>query len=111
MIHTDQLVNLLPTDQNLKPPQPIILDPTLRFPLEARILKVWNDFTNTHPSDRGDNIVKQPWVICGDGVDEGRIAEVEDAGAIVIPVELDAEGKLGVPRARAIKLTNRTYRT
>jgi len=33
-------------------------------------------------------------VICGEGVDGGRIAEVEDAGAVVIPVELDAEGEL-----------------
>lgn len=92
--NTDKSVNLLPTDQDLKPPQPIILDPTLRFPLHSRILKVWNQFTNTHPSDRGDNIVRQPWVICGEGVDGGRIAEVEDAGAVVIPVELDAEGEL-----------------
>jgi 2,5-diamino-6-(ribosylamino)-4(3H)-pyrimidinone 5'-phosphate reductase len=92
--NTDNPVNLLPTDQDLKPPQPIILDPTLRFRLSSRILKVWNDFTNTHPSDRGDNIVRQPWVICGNGVEEERIAEVEDAGAVVIPVELDADGKL-----------------
>jgi hypothetical protein len=62
--------------------------------VESRILKVWNDFTNTHPSDRGDIIVKQPWVICGDGVGEGRIAEVEDAGAVVIPVPLGIEGEL-----------------
>jgi 2,5-diamino-6-(ribosylamino)-4(3H)-pyrimidinone 5'-phosphate reductase len=94
VFETDYSVNLLPTDQDLKPPQPIILDPTLRFPLNSRILKVWNEFTNTHPSDRGDNIVKQPWVICGNGVGEERIAEVEDAGAVVIPVELDADGKL-----------------
>jgi hypothetical protein len=39
-------------------------------------------------SDRGTNIVKQPWVICGNGVAEGRIAEVEKAGVKVIPVEL-----------------------
>jgi hypothetical protein len=57
-------------------------------------LQVWNDFTHTHPSDRGDNIVRQPWVICGEGVDEERIAEVEDAGAVVIRVELDADGEL-----------------
>jgi len=96
--NTDNPVNLLPTDEDLKPPQPIILDPTLRFPLHSRILKVWNEFTNTHPSDRGDNIVKQPWVICGEGVGEERIAEVKDAGAVVIQVELDAEGELVVPR-------------
>jgi hypothetical protein len=29
-------------------------------------------------------------------VDEGRIAEVEDTGAVVIPVPLDAEGQLHV---------------
>jgi hypothetical protein len=57
-------------------------------------LKVWNEFSKTHPSDRGDSIVKQPWVICGEGVDEARIAEVEDAGVVVIPVELDKDGKL-----------------
>jgi len=106
----DYSVNLLPTDQDLKPPQPIILDPTLRFPIQSRILKVWNDFTNTHPSDRGDIIVRQPWVICGEGVSVERIAEVEDAGAIVIPVELDTEGELS-DRMERPELTSRTYRT
>lgn len=90
-------VNLLPQDQNLKPPQPIILDPTLKFPLSARLLQVWNEFSHTHPSDRGDSIVRQPWVICGDKVDEGRIAEVEEAGAVVIRVQLDTAGKQATP--------------
>ena len=87
------LVNLLPQDQGLKPPQPLILDPKLRFPLNARILKVWNDIQHLHPSDREDVVVRQPWIICGEDVEESRREIVEEAGARVIAVPLDAEGE------------------
>ena len=50
-------------------------------------------------------------MICGEGVDGGRIAEVEDAGAIVIPVELDTEGELLDLHVTQAELTSRTYRT
>lgn len=86
-------VNLLPQDQDLKPPQPLILDPSLRFPLNSRILKAWTDHQHVHPSDRGDAIIRQPWILCGDNVEPGRIEQVEEAGAKVIAVPLDADGQ------------------
>jgi 2,5-diamino-6-(ribosylamino)-4(3H)-pyrimidinone 5'-phosphate reductase len=86
------LVNLLPQDQGLEPPQPLIFDPKLRFPLDARILKVWTDVRHLHPSDR-DSVVRQPWIICGDDVEEVRRVGVEEAGARVIAVPLDSEGE------------------
>jgi 2,5-diamino-6-(ribosylamino)-4(3H)-pyrimidinone 5'-phosphate reductase len=57
------------------------------------MLKVWDEWHHTHPSDRGDSIVRQPWIICGDQVSLDRIAELEGAGARVIPVPLDPEGQ------------------
>jgi 2,5-diamino-6-(ribosylamino)-4(3H)-pyrimidinone 5'-phosphate reductase len=89
---TKHTVNLLPQDQGLKPPQPIILDSTLRLPLTSRLLTLWNEFNNIPAADRGDKVVRQPWVICGDHVDKGRISQVEQAGVKVIPVPLDDEG-------------------
>jgi len=59
-------------------------------------LKVWKEFNSTHPSDRGDRIVRQPWVICGDQVEQGRMAEAEEAGVKVIIVPLDDEGMSGI---------------
>lgn len=90
-------VKLLPQDQGLKPPQPLILDPALRFPINARMLKAWNDHQHVHPSDRGGTIVRQPWLLCGDNVEPERIAQMEEAGAKVISVPLNSEGAaLGV---------------
>lgn len=40
--------------------------------------------------------MKQPYVICGDGVALARREEVEKAGARVIPVELDDAGECGI---------------
>jgi 2,5-diamino-6-(ribosylamino)-4(3H)-pyrimidinone 5'-phosphate reductase len=57
------------------------------------MLQVWDEWHHTHPSDRGDSIVRQPWVICGDQVSLDRITELEGAGARVVPVPLDAEGQ------------------
>lgn len=85
------IVNLLLQDQGLRPPQPLILDPKLRFPLDARILKVWTDVQHFHPSDR-EVEVRQPWIICGNNVQESRREVLEEAGARVIAVPLDAEG-------------------
>ncbi|WWC72526.1 uncharacterized protein I206_106488 [Kwoniella pini CBS 10737] len=79
--------NLLPPSLNLPPPQPLILDPKLRFPINSRILNEWN----TKPDQRGKTL-RQPWIICGDNVSSNRISEVENAGARVIPVKLDKYG-------------------
>ncbi|WVR08591.1 hypothetical protein IAU60_005646 [Kwoniella sp. DSM 27419] len=81
-------VNLLPS-LGVPPPQPLILDPQLRFPLNARILNEWN----TKPDQRGVTL-KQPWVICGDQVDGSRRDEVERAGARVVAVPLDGHGRI-----------------
>ncbi|ORY26569.1 dihydrofolate reductase-like domain-containing protein, partial [Naematelia encephala] len=71
------------------PPQPLILDPQLRFPIEARILSEWND-----NKDDPNQIVRQPWIICGDTVDRERVDKVEEAGAKVVPVQLDSHGRI-----------------
>jgi hypothetical protein len=108
----DGTVNLLPSNQGLKPPQPIIIDPKLRFPTTSRILSVWNEFQTLRPSDRGDSIVRQPYVVCGEEVPLDRIAEVEEAGARVIPVPLDPEGKLtSLTLGNRADAMSRTYST
>ncbi|OCF31787.1 2,5-diamino-6-(ribosylamino)-4(3H)-pyrimidinone 5'-phosphate reductase [Kwoniella heveanensis BCC8398] len=81
--------NLLPESLAIPPPQPLILDPRLRFPLSSRILAEWNE----RPLDRGKK-VKQPWIICGDDVSFGKMEEVESAGARVVPVPLDEKGHI-----------------
>ncbi|WWC92235.1 uncharacterized protein L201_007189 [Kwoniella dendrophila CBS 6074] len=81
--------NLLPPSLNLPPPQPLILDPNLRFPVTSRILNEWN----TKPDQRGRTI-RQPWIICGDQVSSERIRKVEDAGARVVQFKLDDNGHI-----------------
>ncbi|WVQ95507.1 hypothetical protein IAU59_002604 [Kwoniella sp. CBS 9459] len=81
--------NLLPESLSIPPPQPLILDPRLRFPVNSRILAEWNN----RPLDRGKK-VKQPWVICGDDVSSEKQKMVEDAGARVVPVPLDEQGHI-----------------
>jgi hypothetical protein len=74
-------------DDTLKSPQPLILDPKLRFPKTARILQAWNDSASS-PTD----LIRQPWIICGDAVEHSRRNELEKAGARVIPIALDPQG-------------------
>ncbi|WRT70640.1 uncharacterized protein IL334_007638 [Kwoniella shivajii] len=81
--------NLLPPSLNIPPPQPLILDPKLRFPVTARILGEWN----TKVSERG-RTVRQPWIICGEDVSLKRKEQVEIAGGRVIPVPLDERGHI-----------------
>ncbi|WVQ70687.1 hypothetical protein IAR50_000209 [Cryptococcus sp. DSM 104548] len=81
--------NLLPPSHASPPPQPLILDPSLRFPLDARILQEWI----SKPALRGRTL-KQPWILCGDKVAQERIEEVETAGARVVAVKLDSKGHI-----------------
>ncbi|WVQ85890.1 hypothetical protein IAT38_008058 [Cryptococcus sp. DSM 104549] len=81
--------NLLPASHASPPPQPLILDPSLRFPLSSRILSEWN----TKPALRG-RVLKQPWVICGDNVSGEKVKEVEVAGARVVQVALNSKGHI-----------------
>ncbi|KAK4684097.1 hypothetical protein P7C73_g6103, partial [Tremellales sp. Uapishka_1] len=84
-------IQLLPRNHNppLRPPQPLILDPTLKLPLSARLLSEWN----THKSSTLE-VVRQPWLICGEQVDSQRVKDVENAGARVVRVKLDANGEV-----------------
>lgn len=83
-------------------PQPLILDPRLRFPLSARILSEWN----THKF-QPDTKVRQPWIVCGDeGIDPERIRAVEDAGARVVQVPLAADGASGGREPAAVRADN-----
>ncbi|ORX41084.1 dihydrofolate reductase-like domain-containing protein [Kockovaella imperatae] len=75
-------INLLPDDPSLSSPQPLILDPQLRFPTTARILAAWRD------SQGRSRRVRQPWILCGDHVASARQKEMADAGARVVPVPL-----------------------
>ncbi|OWZ71644.1 hypothetical protein AYX14_02922 [Cryptococcus neoformans] len=83
------LANLLPPSHASPLPQPLILDPSLRFPLTSRILNEWN----TKPALRGRTL-KQPWILCGSNVSSDRINEVQQAGARVVPVPLDSNGRI-----------------
>lgn len=87
-VQADQIVQLISPDAKCLPPQPLILDPKLRFPTSSRILQEWNT-----RATRAE-VVRQPWIICGSTVPSSRIEEVQEAGARVIPVELDSQGKL-----------------
>lgn len=87
------LANLLPPSHASPPPQPLILDPSLRFPLTSRILNEWN----TKPALRGRTL-KQPWILCGSNVSSDRINEVQQAGARVVPVPLDSNGASNAKR-------------
>ena len=78
-----QTVNLLPDDLDLASPQPIVLDPRLRFPTSLRMLSEWNG------SKGKSKRIRQPWIICGKDVDRERIDTVEQAGARVIAVALN----------------------
>lgn len=42
---------------------------------------------------RGQTL-KQPWILCGSNVPSERINEVEQAGARVVPVPLDSDGRI-----------------
>ncbi|GFZ48135.1 hypothetical protein JCM24511_05883 [Saitozyma sp. JCM 24511] len=99
-------IQLVPQDDpSLLPPQPLILDPQLRFPLSARILSEWNNYVNCRDSRddrddrnvrdaRGPAVVRQPWIVCGDTVPPERREEVERAGARVVPTRLDGSGRI-----------------
>ncbi|KAL7422799.1 2,5-diamino-6-(ribosylamino)-4(3H)-pyrimidinone 5'-phosphate reductase [Cryptotrichosporon argae] len=75
----------LPAPHAYPSPQPLILDPTLRIPLAARILTEWR---SASPTDVTAQRTRQPWVVCGDGVAPARVEAVEHAGARVIRVPL-----------------------
>ncbi|WWD20654.1 hypothetical protein CI109_105130 [Kwoniella shandongensis] len=82
-------INLLPSSLNLRPPQPLILDPHLRFPPTARILSEWN----TKPLERGKTLL-QPWIICSDQVPLSQRTSLEEEGARVIAVKVDEKGHI-----------------
>ena len=92
--HSVQLVSQY--DPNLLPPQPLILDPQLRFPLGARVLLEWNS-CKSDPKQ----LARQPWLICGDDADQSRREILENAGARIIPVPLDTQGKVRLTAQKA----------
>lgn len=61
-------------------PQPVVLDSRLRFPVSARLL--------AHP--RG------PWLATTQGADAARAAELEAAGATVLPLPAGPEGRVSL---------------
>jgi len=63
-------------------PQPIVLDSTLRTPLQARLL------------ERTD---LRCWLACTDKSDPGRIGAIEDRGAEVIRCRHDRHGRVDLP--------------
>jgi 3,4-dihydroxy 2-butanone 4-phosphate synthase/GTP cyclohydrolase II len=60
-------------------PQPIILDSSLRIPLQARLL------------DRTD---RRPWLACTDRSDRGRASAVEDRGAELLRCRRDRRDRV-----------------
>src|SRR4051812_3817594 len=80
-------VRLLPAENHHLTPRPIILDPSLRFPTTARMLKALNDPETPH--------AKQPIVLCakpGQVLDEpsftAKRTKLEAEGAKVVPVDM-----------------------
>jgi hypothetical protein len=89
-----QTVQLLPADPSLLPPRPLILDPTLRFPLTSRLLAEW---TQLRSDPTRTDVVRQPWVLCGLDVDQARVQMAEAAGVRVVRVQLEGgESQAGV---------------
>ncbi|KAJ2086573.1 2,5-diamino-6-(ribosylamino)-4(3H)-pyrimidinone 5'-phosphate reductase [Coemansia sp. S100] len=75
---------LLPTGELPCHPQPVVLDPMLRTPADARLL--------TGPKD--DAGLKMPWIVAGPNADPGRRRLLEQLGATVIMVnDVDDEGR------------------
>ena len=64
-------------------PQPIILDTTLRTPLDARL---WE-----HP--------KRPWFFCSEGADRSRIGAFERRGGLVSQIPVEPDGHLSLNAA------------
>ncbi|KAJ9116406.1 hypothetical protein QFC22_004848 [Naganishia vaughanmartiniae] len=77
-------VRLLSDSEHHKTPQPIILDPNLRLPTNARMLTILRD-----PAVKWK---KAPWLVCRDADADDEFAERRDAlvraGARVIPVPM-----------------------
>ncbi len=69
-------------------PQPIILDSTLRTPLEARLL-------------RGDRQAPRPWIAAADPLDPARATRLKAAGAHLLPLP---SGPNGLDLARLLDL-------
>ncbi|KAJ1813420.1 2,5-diamino-6-(ribosylamino)-4(3H)-pyrimidinone 5'-phosphate reductase [Coemansia sp. RSA 2675] len=75
---------LLPAGEPPRHPQPVVLDPMLRTPVDARLL--------TGPKD--DARLKMPWVVAGPSADSERRRQLEDLGATVIVVDgVDHDGR------------------
>lgn len=86
-------VQLVPQDDSsLLPPQPLILDPTLRTPLTARILSEWREH-GSRPAT-GAQIVRQPWILCSNDASQLAATALEEAGARIVRVQLDANGHI-----------------
>jgi 2,5-diamino-6-(ribosylamino)-4(3H)-pyrimidinone 5'-phosphate reductase len=94
-VETNIQVQLVPQDDaSLLPPQPLVLDPQLRIPVSARMLSEWRTHGPNNATAAGPRIVRQPWVLCGEGADEERAKALEEAGARVVRVPL-VDGTLG----------------
>lgn len=83
-------VNLLPTDQGLFPPRPIIIDRALKTLPTARILQPEEPVFDVNGQKR--NIRLDPWFICAKSASAERRLELEKMGAKVIPVDVDERG-------------------
>ncbi|KAJ2837601.1 GTP cyclohydrolase II [Coemansia sp. 'formosensis'] len=65
-------------------PQPVVLDPMLRTPLDARLL--------TGPL--ADKSLKMPWLVAGPNADPERRRRLEEMGALVIVIDdVDEAGR------------------
>ncbi|KAJ2886829.1 2,5-diamino-6-(ribosylamino)-4(3H)-pyrimidinone 5'-phosphate reductase [Coemansia aciculifera] len=75
---------LLPAGETPCHPQPVVLDPMLRTPVDARLL--------AGPKDNPD--LKMPWIVAGPNADSGKRRLLEELGATVIVInDVDGEGR------------------
>lgn len=80
-------------DETLLPPQPIVFDPSLRLSPTARMISEWAKHGANNEQAVGPGIVRQPWIVCGDKASVEQERVLVHAGARVIRVELDDDGR------------------
>lgn len=93
LVIADHAVQQVPQDDpTLLPPQPLVLDPKLRMPPTARMLSEWMNNKAGNATAAGPQLVRQPWIICGQDADDAKAKALEEAGARIVRVELHENG-------------------
>lgn len=57
------------------------------------MLAEWRNNREGNATAAGPRLVRQPWIICGVAADESRATALEEAGARIVRVKLDVNGR------------------